>query len=161
MLIFAHSNQSANSFMKYRTFLIVICFSGLQWQSHAQDMLDWFTLSDVSFEQVFSEELGITYDQATFGDFVTAFDGQEVVISGYVIPLDPMGMSYALSRNPNSSCFFCGGAGPETVIDLRLKSSAMKKYRMDDLLMFKGRLKLNEKNDNQFIYELWEAEPVN
>jgi len=140
------------------TGLVALC---LHFQLTAQDMLDWFVLSDVKFEQVYSEDLGVNYDKATFGDFIQAFDGQEVVISGYVIPLDGMGMSYALSRNPNSSCFFCGGAGPETVIDLRLRSTAIKRYRMDDLLSFKGKLKLNEKNDNQFIYELWEAEPMN
>ena len=147
--------------MKVKLLVIGLVMLGAQLQLSAQDMLDWFVLADVKFEQVYSEDLGVNYDKATFGDFIKAFDGQEVMISGYVIPLDGMGMSYALSRNPNSSCFFCGGAGPETVIDLRLRSTAIKRYRMDDLLSFKGRLKLNEKNDNQFIYELWEAEPVN
>ena len=147
--------------MKVRLLLLGLLLLGAQLQLAAQDLLDWFVLADVQFEQEYSEDLGLNYDKATFGDFIKVFDGQEVIISGYVIPMDAMGMSYALSRNPNSSCFFCGGAGPETVVDLRLRSSAMRRYRMDDLLSFKGRLKLNEKNDNQFIYELWEAEPVN
>ena len=98
-----------------------------------QTTIDWVTLSDVTFVQKFDTEVGLGYDEATFGSTVSAFDQQEIKISGYIIPLDALGISYALSRNPNSSCFFCGGAGPETVIELKVKPSAMKRHKMDDI----------------------------
>lgn len=127
---------------------------------NAQVHIDWNTLADVKFEQNFSEEYGITYDEAIFGTWLLAMDGKEVKISGYMIPLDGMGLSWVLSRNPNSTCFFCGGAGPETVIELRLKPSAIKKYKLDEYRMFKGKLKLNRKNLDSLTYILEEAEPI-
>ncbi|MEM6963324.1 MAG: DUF3299 domain-containing protein, partial [Bacteroidota bacterium] len=64
-----------------------------------------------------------------------------------------------LSKNPNSSCFFCGGAGPETVLELELKPSAIERYEVDDLKTFKGILKLNKINDKHLTYLLTDAEP--
>lgn len=126
----------------------------------AQVHINWNTLADVKFEQVYSEDYGITYDQATFGTWLLAMNGQEVKISGYMIPLDGMGLTWVLSRNPNATCFFCGGAGPETVIELRLKPSALKKYKLDEFRMFKGKLKLNQKNLDSLTYILEDAEPI-
>ena len=126
----------------------------------AQSQIEWTTLSDVKFEQVFSEELGISYDEATFGPFISLFEGKEVKITGYMIPLDGMGVSYVLSRNPNATCFFCGGAGPETVIELELLPSAIGKYKLDDFRTFKGILMLNKKNIDHLTYVLKEAEPL-
>ena len=76
-----------------------------------------------------------------------------------MIPLDPMGISYVLSQNPNSSCFFCGGAGPETVLELELKPSAIKRYEVDSVVEFKGVLKLNKIDDKHLTYVLLDAEP--
>ena len=125
----------------------------------AQSQIEWTTLADVKFEPVFSEELGISYDEATFGPFISMFEGKEVKITGYMIPLDGMGVSYVLSRNPNATCFFCGGAGPETVVELELLPSAIGKYKLDDFRTFKGILQLNTKNIDHLTYVLKEAEP--
>jgi len=140
------------------TFLIAFFF--LPHFSFSQTHINWNTLADVKFEQVYSDEYGITYDQATFGTWLLAMNGQEVKISGYMIPLDGMGLTWVLSRNPNATCFFCGGAGPETVIELRLKPSALKKYKLDEYRMFKGKLKLNPKNLESLTYILEDAEPI-
>ena len=126
----------------------------------AQVHIDWNTLADIKFEQKFSEELGITYDEATFGTWLLAMDGKEVKIAGYLIPLDGMGLSWVLSRNPNATCFFCGGAGPETVIELQLKPAAVRRYQLDEYRTFKGKLKLNRKNLDSLTYVLEEAEPL-
>ena len=71
-----------------------------------------------------------------------------------------MGISYALSRNPNANCFFCGGAGPETVLNLQLSPDAIQRYKTDTYKAFKGILQLNQKNDNQFTYVLLNASPI-
>ena len=126
----------------------------------AQTAIDWNTLADVHFEEKFSEEYGIKYDEATFGQWLLPFDGQEVSITGFVIPLDGMGTTYVLSRNPQATCFFCGGAGPETVIALILKPSAYGRYKLDARLTFKGTLKMNRTNLDSLTYELIDAEPV-
>ncbi len=126
----------------------------------AQTNVDWFVLADVQFEKKYSSSLGYSVDEATFGDWVKQYDGKEVTITGYVIPLDVMGTALALSANPNASCFFCGAAGPETVLDLRLSPNVEQRFNMDDLATFKGTLKLNKRNDYQFTYMLLNAEPL-
>lgn len=126
----------------------------------AQTAIDWNLLADVKFNQKYSEELGLTYDEAAFGKWVLPFDGKEVKITGFMIPLDGMGVSWVLSRNPNATCFFCGGAGPETVIELELKSSAIRKYKLDERRTFKGILRLNRANIDHLTYVLEEAEPL-
>lgn len=126
----------------------------------AQTVIDWNLLADVKFNQKYSDEFGITYDEAVFGRWILPFDGKEVSITGFMIPLDGMGLSWVLSRNPNASCFFCGGAGPETVIELRLKPSALKRYKLDDKRTFRGKLKLNRENMDHLTYMLLDAEPV-
>ncbi len=125
----------------------------------SQSHINWSYLADVKFDVQFSEELGYNLHNATFGKMVKPYDGQEVIISGYMIPLDPMGISYVLSKNPNSSCFFCGGAGPETVLELELKPSAIKRYEVDEVKAFRGILKLNKVDDKHLTYVLLEAEP--
>ncbi len=129
-------------------------------QLPAQDLVDWTTLADVKFEQVFSEELGISYDEATFGPFISLFEGKEVKVKGYMIPLDGLGVAYVLSRNPNATCFFCGGAGPETVVELELAPHAIGRYKLDDYRTFKGVLVFNKKNIDHLTYVLKNAEPL-
>ena len=129
-------------------------------QGIGQTPIDWLVLNDVKLEQKINEQFGTSYDIATFGEWVKGVDGEEVYLTGYMIPMDAMGTSYALSRNPNANCFFCGGAGPETVVRLWLTAEAMKRYKTDDYLRFKGRLQLNDSNEHGFLYELWEAAPI-
>lgn len=128
-------------------------------QAYSQEFITWTILSDVHFQPVYMEDLGYEIDSASFGELVLPYDGKEISVSGFVIPLDALGTAYALSRNPNASCFFCGGAGPETVIQLNLKPSAIKRYEMDAVMKFKGKLHLNAKNADQFTYVLEAAEP--
>ena len=137
-------------FLLLFSFLSILLFS----QSH----IDWNTLADVTFEEKTEEAAGLPYNQASFGSIVSGYKDKEVAISGYMIPMDAMGISYALSRNPNAVCFFCGGAGPETVVQLKL--SKIKRYKIDERLTFKGKLQLNEQDINSLTYVLLEAEEL-
>ena len=132
----------------------VLCYSTLA----AQELLTWGHLAEVKFSEEYSKDYGMDLTKGDFSDHLLSFDGKEVIIKGYVIPIDPMGTAYVISRNPNASCFFCGGAGPETVVGLRLKPEAVKRYKTDAHLSFKGTFKLNEMNSRQFHYMLLDAE---
>ncbi|MCB0847224.1 MAG: DUF3299 domain-containing protein, partial [Bacteroidetes bacterium] len=66
---------------------------------------------------------------------------------------------YALSANPFASCFFCGNAGPESVMDLEL-TSYDKVYFTDDYVTFQGKLILNDSDLNKMCYVLEEAEEI-
>ncbi len=124
----------------------------------AQSLLSWDQLTDVKFTKTFSADLGIEVLHADFGPSVKALDGQGVLLRGYMIPLDPLGTQYVLSRVPMASCFFCGGSGPETVAELRLHPKSIRRYATDEVLTFKGTLKLNASNANSLHYVLLNAE---
>lgn len=126
----------------------------------AQRMLNWPDLADVTFSEKFSNSFGIKYYQANFGDDLKAMEGEEVMIMGYLIPLDALGETYALSKNPYSACFFCGAAGPETVVELRIKAEFIQRYQTDERRAFKGRLQLYESSLEQFNYVLLDAVPL-
>ncbi len=140
----------------YRFFCLCL-LSLAPYLSTAQTPIDWIALADIQLEEKSDPEFGIDYFQASFGSIAT-FEGQEVSIKGFIIPLDPLGTQYVLSRNPQTSCFFCGGAGPETVLKLELKPSAFKRYKTDTNLTFKGTLKLNTDTREDLLYVLEEAE---
>ena len=50
-----------------------------------------------------------------------------------------------------ANCFFCGGAGPETVVDLQFTDSP-REYATDERLTFAGELKLNSDDVYQMNY---------
>jgi len=138
--------------------LFIFLFFSISFPLLAQSFIDWNTLADVTFEEKTEESQDLPYNQATFGPIISQFNEQEVAITGYMIPMDALGISYALSKNPNAVCFFCGGAGPETVVQLRL--SKIKRYRTDERLSFKGKFQMNEKDIHSLTYVLLEAEEL-
>ncbi|GEP94923.1 DUF3299 domain-containing protein [Chitinophaga cymbidii] len=116
----------------------------------------WKQLSDVIFDRKWDEKLQMPMLYPSFSRNIKALHGKNIVISGYVIPLDVKGGMYVLSANPNSSCFFCGGAGPESIMALKFKSGSPS-FETDDFVKFKGRLRLNEKNIYELYYNLDDA----
>jgi len=141
--------------MKYIFILVFFLVSNIM---NAQSRLNWQQLSDISIERIEDKENFISYNEAKFGEDLLKLDSTEIYISGYLIPIDAMGLTYALSRNPNASCFFCGGAGPETVVLLRIKPENYKRYATDTRMTFSGRLKMNKNDKDSFIYVLYDAE---
>ena len=124
---------------------------------NAQSTIAWDVLADVQLEEKYDANLGINYYNASFGA-AQAFESQEIILSGFIIPLDALGTQYVLSRNPQTSCFFCGGAGPESVVKLELKPRAIKRYQTDARLTFEGRLKLNSTTKEDLLYIMERAE---
>ncbi len=113
----------------------------------------WTTLADVQFKDVYVAQLDQYYWKPTFGPKVKALEGKEVFITGYVIPVDYDENFYVVSKTPFANCFFCGGGGPETVVDLRF-AGKNREYKTDERLTFKGILKLNADDIYQMNYIL-------
>ena len=95
-----------------------------------------------------------------FTEDIKKLDGKEIQVEGYVIPVDEKGRYCALSANPYASCFFCGKAGPASVMTIKFKKKN-KTFKTDDYIQFKGTLELNYNDINDFYYILNEAEEVN
>lgn len=123
-------------------------------------LLDWKMLSDVTFEEEYSEEVQAYIPYPTFGEQLKALEGRVVQIEGYIIPLEETGDEtiLVLSAQPYSSCFFCGGAGPESVMDIKLKPDEKRRFTTDERMTFRGRLRLNDHDLYYLNYILEEAE---
>ncbi len=116
--------------------------------------LTWRTLEDVEFKDVYVEELDAYYWKPSFGQSVQDLEGQDVYVSGYIIPVDLDEDFYVLSRYPFANCFFCGGAGPESVVDLRFDGKSPRVYQTDERLTFAGKFRLNSDDVYQMNYIL-------
>lgn len=124
----------------------------------SQEKINWDILADVTYEYEYVEALNIWHGTPDFGNKVKAYADKEISIRGYVIPLQISGDLYMLSAVPYQSCFFCGGAGQETVMELRMKSDKWR-LKTDELLTFTGILRLNDK-ELEMSYILENAKPL-
>jgi len=126
--------------------------------------VNWNILSDVKIENTYFPKYGINGYLADFGKSPLFLENKEMTIEGYVIPflVDSVNFNYTyvVSKYPNSACFFCGGGGgPETVIELALKPNH-RHYRVDEYLMVKGILQLNNDDPTKVNYFLKDAEII-
>lgn len=141
----------------FATFLL-LSLSALG-QSGSARLIDWKLLAKVEFHDKYYPEYEAWYLYPEFSERVKALDGKPVIIKGYVIPLDVDEGLYALSAYPFSACFFCGGAGPESVMKLNFKNKPPR-YETDDVVNFTGTLKLNDSDVDDFNYILEDAREV-
>ena len=118
----------------------------------------WWMLQDITFEDVFNPELEMYFQKPTFGERVLALNNHLIEISGYFIPVDVTSGLYVLSAFPFSSCYFCGGAGPESVMQLNFKELPDEKFKTDEYISFRGRMKLNSTNYDDLNYIMLAAE---
>ena len=125
--------------------------------SFSQIEISWQDLEDVEFSEVYVDEVDEYILFPHFGLGVRELDAQEVVLSGYILALDPDKGYYVLSKGPFASCFFCGAGGPETIVELSLKSDKDSFY-MDEFTTIKGTLKLNIDDIYRCVYILENAE---
>ncbi|NJN33272.1 MAG: hypothetical protein HC817_02485 [Saprospiraceae bacterium] len=119
----------------------------------------WKTLSKITFKKEYDEVLGLKVDVPVFGKDVKALEGKEVTVKGYIIPTDgyKSQTEFVFSAFPYNMCFFCGGAGPETVMEVVAKVPI--KYTSEPVYL-KGVLKLNGSDVNRLIYSLESAEKM-
>lgn len=127
------------------------------WLADARTV-SWDDLKDVKFTRKFIKEEDMYFLFPTFGEKVKKLNGTELQIKGYMIPVDPEDKVYVLSARPMASCFFCGGSGPETIIQLNLKTR--KKFRTDEIWTVKGKFRLNADNLDECNYVLDGCEAV-
>ena len=119
----------------------------------------WKTLTKIGWKKEFNEYIGAEVEMPIFSEEVKALNGEEIVIEGFVLPLDlSQGDYLILSMFPYASCFFCGNAGPETVMEVYMKEP--KLYASDEKVTFKGKLKLNFDDGMHLVYMLQEAVPI-
>ena len=134
--------------------------SAYPWQDGYR-VVPWSTLDDMELEWVYEEDLGQEIPYPIFNPRVLALNGQPIQVSGYAIPLEETGTEtiVILSAYPYSQCFFCGGAGPGSVLDI-LPKSPLPKLPFDEKTTFRGKLRLNDDDLQYLNYILDDAELV-
>ncbi len=138
----------------------VVLFGFFSPNLFAQTDVDWDFLNRIETSPQYMEEFDINYEKPIFRPEVEMLSGEDIIITGYILPLDVKGDFYILSAFPFAACFFCskdGSAGPASVIELKLKYD-YSWFQLDDILTFKGRLKLNDTNPNAMYYILEDAQ---
>lgn len=126
--------------------------------------IDWKLLATTEFEDRYNEEFKAMIPYPIFPAALKKLEGKVVQIKGYVIPVEETGEEgglLVLSAVPYSQCFFCGLAGPESVMDVQLKEDLGRSDSwMDRRLTFRGRLRLNDSDLYYLNFILEEARLV-
>lgn len=116
--------------------------------------INWQMLG-IAFKKTWYEPYKTTVDMPVFSDTLKKLNGKLVTIKGFVIPMEYGSKTFALSKSPNSSCFFCGQGGVETIIIVNCKNRPID-FPNDAFIRMTGKLVLNN-SFNDFIYTLSDA----
>lgn len=121
----------------------------------------WDTFAKTKFDPKYYEKLGEYLFYPTFPADLKALEGKEIILEGFYVPFAPEDGNYIiLSKFPMSQCFFCGGSGPESVAEVNFLKD-LPKFQIDDLVMVKGKLKLNADNMDHVNFILTDAVVIN
>jgi hypothetical protein len=120
----------------------------------------WKKLGKLTYKKQYDELMGFKVDVPVFAADIKAMSGKEVTVKGYIIPTNgyKSHTEFVFSAFPYNMCFFCGGAGPETVMEIY--ASEPITYTTDPVTI-KGILQLNDKDINRLMYSLVKAKKVN
>lgn len=118
----------------------------------------WKTLGKVTFKTKKDPMLGYDVDVPIFGKEVKELEGKTIEIRGYIIPVEGYKQQgyFVFSAYPYNLCYFCGGAGPETVMEVFTKKGTTVKYTAKPITI-KGKLVLNSKDVNKLMYLMEDA----
>ncbi|MCZ2394615.1 MAG: hypothetical protein LC105_12210 [Chitinophagales bacterium] len=117
----------------------------------AQTKLSWKILEGIGYQEKYVSKLEENFKFPLFTSFIKSLEGKTIEIQGYLIPFDPSGKEIALSANPYAACFFCGKAGPASVMILHMKTPNTK-IKTDTYKTIRGILKLNYNDPEEFFY---------
>lgn len=136
---------------------IILCFLGiLSWNNVSAQNNVWRTLAMIKMEKQFSSmEEG---KELRFGPLIKRMEGTEITVRGYIIPLSgKKGQSHFMfSAYPYSNCFFCGKAGPESVMEVFVKDDKKLDYS-EKIIKLKGTFNIRSSDPNDIMYQLSDA----
>ncbi|MFT4738879.1 MAG: uncharacterized membrane protein YcgQ (UPF0703/DUF1980 family) [Cyclobacteriaceae bacterium] len=121
----------------------------------------WDLLSNVEMTRKYDDMMGQEIDVPIFSDELSSMHGETITLTGYVIPLEAGAEQayFVLSRFPYQSCFFCGAAGPETVIEVYPIVTSTE-LAPDQRITVSGKLSLNQKDPMHLFFVLKSAEII-
>lgn len=142
-----------------RFLLIGICVLFCYYGVVAQEPDVWQILAEVGYESKPSRETGFEIESPKFSKRLWSYNGKVVRVKGYLIPMAELGgrNEYMLSSLPFNQCYFCGGAGPETVVEIQTKQNIKFVTRQ---IVMEGILFLNESDPDHHMYIIKDAKLI-
>jgi uncharacterized protein len=116
---------------------------------------DTFAALDYTFESPFP---GATSVSRSYGEAITALDGEEIKLAGFIYPLEGTGMqSHFLFSGFPPGCPFCLPAGPSQLVEVL---SAKPVRYTDGPVILSGRFELLHNDPSGLFYRLHDAREV-
>jgi len=143
--------------MKIKLFFISLFFLSVSNSAFSQLTLTWKDVIDVYAKEVRFSEKNPAKAIKGHGKSLKDIEGKVITITGYFLDLDPDGEWFMVSKNPFATCFFCGGAGPETVLELLRFKNVEKKFKTDDIVEVTGTIKMIAENEEDVGFVLYNA----
>ena len=153
--------------MELRWFIVgLLCITALSAQAQDETSEEslvkprvWKSLSDVAINDRYDASVGYEISYPVFGKQAQALDGKTITVKGYMIPFEAYlkPKYFILSALPIAACFFCGGAGPETVMEVFSQENI---ELSSEVIQLRGRLELNQNNPDRMMYILHDAELI-
>jgi hypothetical protein len=144
-------------------FLFLIAMGEAKAQFPTEDGLWNFLLDDVTVRYRYSFSHEGFIPKPKFGDKLKELEGTEVSVIGFFLPANITGSSFVVSYYPMAMCFFCTGAGIESVVVMYAADGEDRRFnnlRTDDFIEVKGILELNDDVNKNLFYILRDAKYV-
>lgn len=143
--------------MKKSSIILIITLffvAGISAQNQTDNV--WKTLSKITYKKQYDELMGFKIDVPVFSKPIKAIEGKEIELKGYIIPVEgyKSHKEFIFSAFPYNMCFFCGGAGPETVMEVEAKEPV--EYTAEQITL-RGTLVLNDSDINRLMYLIKDA----
>ena len=119
----------------------------------------WAIFERIPFKTRFFKEYSDYFLVPQFDAAIRALEGKPLVVKGHFMPMDVGPNIVIVSKYPYAACFFCGGAGPESVAEVVFKSRPPK-FKADQIITVQGRLRLNDSDVTHLNFILEDAEVV-
>jgi hypothetical protein len=141
--------------------LLLLTPDGSKAQGPEEDGLWNLLLDDVNIRYRYSFRHEGFIPRPRFGDQLQELDSTRVSITGFYLPANITGSSFVVSYYPMALCFFCSGAGIESVVVMYADEKESRRFsnlRTDDFIEVRGRLELNDDINKNLFYILHDAE---
>lgn len=118
------------------------------------DTLNWKLLGAIKFVKKQNKDYpdGVMYP--IINSTLKGKNKKRIAMSGFIVPID--NTTYALSKNVFAACFFCGQAGPETIMGIKFRGGTPK-LKTDQYVTLEGNFRINENDVEDWIYHIEDA----
>ncbi|CAA6824129.1 MAG: Unknown protein [uncultured Aureispira sp.] len=133
-------------------------------EKEIQPIGPWEDLLTLKFDIRFDESVDDVIFEPKLSKRVRQYEGKIIELEGFIIPhdiaadamasVDDSGQQFMFSAFPLASCFFCGGAGAESVMEAFPKDPMQY---TDQKVTIRGRLEFNTTDFLKLPYQLKEV----